>query len=279
MDIKTYGGVTAKDIIVFQTKIMMGAQFGRIVWAREHKKEDLANRQDEILIACLRMGWNDAFRHTSANEVGINDTKDSKGKVTTYEKKNKYKKPWLKLSRKKEIKEETVSSDFDDYFSDQVISTEAFLKLFKEYAVTACDKGKVIDSNWKNIENCFRGVKKLSGDKALSLGHIQKMFNIAIKLYLCLYICREELDLDKAIFINDIIDNYDNADCPIDSIILSELEQLELQSAGKGTKYSSAYGSYTWSKLKLDDYREIQKKINSKCSGKSNLWFDFNNWN
>ena len=75
MDTKTYGGVTAKDIIVFQSKIMMGAQFGRIVWAREHKSASLGNRQNEILVACLRIGWNDAFRHTSENEDGINDTK------------------------------------------------------------------------------------------------------------------------------------------------------------------------------------------------------------
>ena len=77
MDTKTYGGVTAKDVIVFQTKIMMGAQFGRIVWAREHKSASLGNRQNEILVACLRIGWNDAFRHTSENEDGINDTKES----------------------------------------------------------------------------------------------------------------------------------------------------------------------------------------------------------
>lgn len=50
MDTKTYGGVTAKDVIVFQTKIMMGAQFGRIMWAREHKSKPLGNRQNEILV-------------------------------------------------------------------------------------------------------------------------------------------------------------------------------------------------------------------------------------
>jgi hypothetical protein len=91
MDTKTYGGVTAKDVIVFQTKIMMGAQFGRIVWAREQESENIGNRQNEILIACLRIGWNDAFRHTSENEDGINDTKGSKSAVSSYVKKDKYK--------------------------------------------------------------------------------------------------------------------------------------------------------------------------------------------
>ena len=65
MDSKQYGGVGAKEVIVFQTKILMGAQFGRIMWAKEHKTESLCNSQKEILIACLRNGWSDAFRHTS----------------------------------------------------------------------------------------------------------------------------------------------------------------------------------------------------------------------
>ena len=202
MDTKTYGGVTAKDVIVFQTKIMMGAQFGRIVWARENKEINLENSQNEILVACLRIGWNDAFRHTSENEAGINDTKGSKGAVSTYAKKDKYKIRLLKLFYKK-VKEEKVPADFDDYFSDRVISTKAFLDIFKEYATSATNKEKIIDSHWTTIETLFKGVKKLSGSKALSLGHIQKMFNIAIKLYLCLFMCREELDLDNNIFVTD----------------------------------------------------------------------------
>jgi len=278
MDTKTYGGVTAKDIIVFQTKIMMGAQFGRIVWARDHKSEPIGNRQNEILIACLRIGWNDAFRHTSENEDGINDTKESKGAVSTYVKKDKYKTRLLKLSRKK-VKEEDVLADFDDYFSDRVISTKAFLDIFKEYAISTANKENIINSHWTTIETLFNGVKKLSGSKALSLGHIQKMFNIAIKLYLCLFMCREELDLDYNIFNAAIVENFANADCPIDSIILGKLGQIGMKKAGAGAPYTTQYDGYTWSQLSSSEYRKIQDDIKTKSNGNSNLWFDFNNWN
>ena len=276
MDTKTYGGVTAKDIIVFQSKIMMGAQFGRIVWAREHKAENIENCQNEILIACLRIGWNDAFRHTSENEDGINDTKDSKGAVSTYVK--KYKITLLKLFRGK-IEPRNIGADFDDYFSDRVISQKAFLDIFKEYATTATNKETIIDSRWTTIETLFKGVKKLSGGKALSLGHIQKMYNIAIKLYLCLFMCREELDLDDDIFIQTIVDKFDKADCPIDSIILGKLEQGAMKKAGIGAPYTNQYDSYTWSQLNATDYRTIQDSIKTESNGNSNLWFDFNNWN
>ncbi len=278
MDTNEYGGVTAKNVIVFQTKIMMGVQFGRIVWAREHKTEDKNNSQNEILIACLRIGWNDAFRHTSKNEDGINDTKVSKGEISTYKRKDKYKMPLLKVLRKK-IKKEDVPSDFDDYFSDRVISTKEFLDVFKAYAKSPTDKEQIIDSNWGVIKDCFRGIKKLDGDKRLSFGHIQKMFNIAIKLYLCLFICRAELELDDDIFIVDMVDNFANADCPIDSIILGKLEQAEMKKVGTGATYTTIYDGYSWSQLSSGDYRQIQDKIRTESKGNSNLWFDFDNWN
>lgn len=256
----------------------MGAQFGRIVWAREHKAEDLANCQNEILVACLRIGWNDAFRHTSENEVGVNDTKGEKGAVSTYKKQDKYKLPLLKLFRKK-IEKENAPSDFDDYFSDSVISKKEFLDIFKKYATSATNKENIINSNWTTIQTLFKNVKKLNGNKALSLGHMQKMFNIAIKLYLCIFVCRSELELSDDIFIKDIVDNFANADCPIDSIILGKLEQIEMKKVGVGETYTPKYDCYTWSQLNTADYRTIQDSIGKESKGKSTLWFDFNNWN
>jgi hypothetical protein len=275
MDTKTYGGVTAKDIIVFQSKIMMGAQFGRIVWAREHKSASLGNRQNEILVACLRIGWNDAFRHTSENEDGINDTKESKGAVSTYKKQEEYETTLLKLYRGN-ITEKKATADFDDYFSEIV---KKLLDVFSEYAKAPTNKHLIIDSHWAEIEDCFRGVKKLNGDKKLSFGHIQKMFNIAIKLYLCLFVCREELDLDDNIFVADIVNNFANADCPLDSIILGKLEQVEMQKNGIGATYTTKYDGYTWSQLNSSDYSDIQDSIKNESGGKSNLWYDFDNWN
>lgn len=274
MDTKTYGGVTAKDIIVFQSKIMMGAQFGRIVWAREHKSASLGNRQNEILVACLRIGWNDAFRHTSENEDGINDTKESKGAVSTYKKQEEYETTLLKLYRGN-ITEKKATADFDDYFSEIV---KKLLDVFCEYAKAHTNKHLIIDSHWAEIEDCFRGVKKLNGDKKLSFGHIQKMFNIAIKLYLCLFVCREELDLDDNIFVADIVNNFANADCPLDSIILGKLEQVEMQKNGIGATYTTKYDGYTWSQLNSSDYSDIQDSIKNESGGNSNLWFDFDNW-
>jgi hypothetical protein len=275
MDTKTYGGVTAKDIIVFQSKIMMGAQFGRIVWAREHKSASLGNRQNEILVACLRIGWNDAFRHTSENEDGINDTKESKGAVSTYKKQEEYETTLLKLYRGN-ITEKKATADFDDYFSEIV---KKLLDVFCEYAKAPTNKHLITDSHWAEIEDCFRGVKKLNGDKKLSFGHIQKMFNIAIKLYLCLFVCREELDLDDNIFVADIVNNFANADCPLDSIILGKLEQVEMQKNGIGATYTTKYDGYTWSQLNSSDYSDIQDSIKNESGGNSNLWFDFDNWN
>ena len=275
MDTKTYGGVTAKDIIVFQSKIMMGAQFGRIVWARDHKSASLGNRQNEILVACLRIGWNDAFRHTSENEDGINDTKESKGAVSTYKKQEEYETTLLKLYRGN-ITEKKATADFDDYFSEIV---KKLLDVFCEYAKAPTNKHRIIDSHWAEIEDCFRGVKKLNGDKKLSFGHIQKMFNIAIKLYLCLFVCREELDLDDNIFVADIVNNFANADCPLDSIILGKLEQVEMQKNGIGATYTTKYDGYTWSQLNSSDYSDIQDSIKNESGGNSNLWFDFDNWN
>lgn len=275
MDHKQYGGVSAKDVIVFQTKIMMGTQFGRIIWAREHKSEDLGNSRDEILIACLRMGWNDAFRHTSQNESGINDERS--GAAGSGGKKDKYMRPRFKRFRGI-IKEEPTPQAFDDYYSNRVISDPKFLDIFKTYAKTAVDKHTVIDSEWETIKDCFRGVKKLDGQKRLSLGHIQKMFNIAVKLYLCLYICREELGL-RDLFIQEIVDNFANADCPVDSIILGELEQIEMEKRKEGAAFKSVFGQYIWSQLNAADYEAIQKKVHSESKGNSNLWFDFAHWN
>ena len=53
------GGITVKEAVTFQTQIMLGSQFGRVA-----NKNATA---EDIMIACLRMGWNDAFRHTSEN--------------------------------------------------------------------------------------------------------------------------------------------------------------------------------------------------------------------
>ena len=263
-----YGGVTYKEVIAFQTKILFGAQFGRIMWAKDLNNGELDERQNEILIACLRLGWNDAFRHVSKNAPNVDKN------VKEYKKQGKYISKILKLFRGK-IKKEEKHADFDDYFCDDVISKEKFLDIFKSYAgADADDKSKIIENEMGALKKLFINVKR-----ELSFGHMQKMFNMAVKLYLCLYVCRDELGLDKELFVKGIVDKFDQAHCPVDSIILGEIDQNEMCSLGEGQPYKEPHSKYKWSQLKKDEYDKIQGKIAEKCTGKSNLFYDFENRN
>lgn len=265
-----YGGVTYKDVIAFQTKILFGRQFGRIAWAKEQGciSEDI---QNEILVACLRLGWSDAFRHTSKNKDGVKD------KVEKYEKNEKYKTVIYKIARGEKV-DKKIGADFDDYFCAEVISKTKFLHIFKEYAA-ADDKSKIIDDKWDTIRELFENIKELEGDKALSLGHIQKMFNIAIKLYLCLYICRQELGLDDGLFVKKIVNSFDKAHCPVDSIILGKRDQNVIRKWDSNGPAPELLGENTWSQLNKNGYDKIQDEIAKECNGRSNLWYDFENWN
>ena len=99
---------------------------------------------------------------------------------------------------------------------------------------------------------------------------------MAIKLFLCLKICAEQADvmsidikLNKSLFECDFA--FDTADCPIDSIILKHINCEKSK----------------WSKIGQDndhptkEYIKIQNVIAKKQenSNKSNLCFDFENWN
>lgn len=65
------------------------------------------------------------------------------------------------------------------------------------------------------------------------------MFNIALKLYLCIYLCREFLELGSELFYDDIIKALNYADCPIDSIILKRIDEK----AGIGFDEYKSYNS------------------------------------
>lgn len=267
-----YGGVTYKEVIAFQTKILFGAQFGRIMWAKAQGcfSEDI---QDEALVACLRLGWNDAFRHVSENAPNMDKN------VKEYKKQEKYKSKFLKLFRGK-IKKEEKNSDFDDYFCNEVVSQKELLNIFKRYAKAgADDKSNIIEKEMGAIRELFKNVKRLDGERALSFGHMQKMFNMAVKLYLCLYACRDELGLAEELFIKEIVEKFKEAHCPVDSIILGEIDQNEMCSLGEGQPYKELSGEYKWSRLNKKGYDIIQGKIAEKCNGKSNLFYDFENWN
>lgn len=230
-----YGGVEFKDVLRFQIKIMMGNQYDRC---------SKAKKQDDIIVACLRLGWNDAFRHTSKNIDKIKDSEKEKVIVEICE---------GITDRFKKYARKATTQERHDYIN-KCLGEDDFKSLFARI--------KVVDKN---------------DDKALCFGHIQKMFNMAIKLFLCLKICAEQAEdmnidigLEKSLFECDFA--FDTADCPLDSIILSKLDDC---SKIKWSKLGHNEDHPT--KGYLTAQKAIEKELNS--SNKSNLYFDFINWN
>lgn len=232
----SYGGITFKHVWDFQLRIMMGNQYFNC---------KNASTQEDIIVACLRLGWNDAFRHTSKNIDGIDE-------------KNK---------------EKTIAEICKNI-------TDRFIK-YAEQATTEerhdYINGCLNDDKFKN-EFAKIKVTDSGADKTLCFGHIQKMFSMALKLFLCLKICAEqanEMNIDIGLNIEHFECNFsfETADCPIDSIIIGRLDK-KMQ-------------DIKWSKLGQNEdhpsnrYIEIQKAINEKKNDntKSNLCFDFENWN
>lgn len=249
MAVQNLGGITMKEVITFQTQVMMGAQFGRIA-SKQATKEDL-------LIACLRMGWNDAFRHTSKNKTEGNTIVLETEEIR-----------WRHDGHKK---------PHDDVICGKILNKPILLNTFVEFAcaISTADKVKIVESHYAELEEIFAPYKEITGNKRLCFGHFQKMFNIAIKLYVCLYVCRGWLDLDEGRFCSKILENLQNADCPIDSIILENL-------ASKTN--NKEYASHKWSKYGTakhpqSNYENVQDEISKVVpEGNSRLYYDFVAW-
>ena len=245
MNQQNLGGIRLKEVITFQTQIMMGAQFGRV----------MSKEPEEIIIACLRMGWNDAFRHTSKNKKNGEKSVLEEGET--------------KWRQKHEV-------PHDDYICGNILNQDPVRKAFRDFALAGSTEAKVntIKSHYPELELLFGQYKETTGKQKLCFGHFQKMFNIAIKLYVCLYLCREWLDLPTDVFEEDILNNIQNADCPVDSIILEHLAK-----DSENTKYKS----HKWSQYEHNDgnYQQAQDEISrlDKTAGKSNLYYDFIAWN
>ena len=232
-----YGGITFKHVWDFQLRIMLGNQYSNC---------KNASTQEDIIVACLRLGWNDAFRHTSKNIDGIDEKNKEK---TIAEICKNISDRFIKYAQK------TTTEERHDYINECLNDDE-----FKnEFA-----KIKVIDSG---------------ADKTLCFGHIQKMFSMALKLFLCLKICAEQakemddIDIGLNVELFECDFSFKTADCPIDSIIIDRLDK--------------EMSNIKWSKLGQNDknpsenYIKIQKAIEAKKNDntKSNLCFDFENWN
>lgn len=288
-----YGGISFGHVLSFQIRIMMGNQYLRLVEAMK------SGDRDGILVACLRLGWNDAFRHVSEN-------KSDADIIAECEKRKELR------GIPKKSKDGTAT--IDDTKKNEIIIhiCRSVLGEFREYAqkTSTTDRRAYIHEKLK----CTAFVEKFAvikvtdpknSNKSLRFGHIQKMFNMALKLYLCLKICAEEYPVilqygatpDENILLKaELFDLFDaesfSADCPIDHYIL---EAMDSRIDSKGSSHTPVkprnqqagfkkYGSIKWSQLSDtndEDYIDIQDEIASLQNDpdKCNLCFDFENWN
>lgn len=258
------GGISLSHVIQFQTRIMFGNQYRRIEHAK-HKE----NPQNELLIACLRMGWNDAFRHVGKNLPSVGK-KIQDYNATKYELEDEFQVKRNKIAHK------TGRWAYDDYYC--TILNSEILDIFVKYASLETTESRcdLIKNSIEKLNTAFEQVKE-----RISFGHIQKLFNIAVKLYLCLYMCRSYLELNDDFFIDEIVKALQYADSPIDSIIVDRLEQKHMKQAGLGNHYELRYPKFTWSQIDSDEtiaiYQNIQEDFRS--DGNSSLHFDFAQWN
>ena len=251
----TCGGVSFAHVWAFQIKGMMANQYDALVRALEEKKKE------GVLIACLRLGWNDAFRRVSENVEGLDE---------------------------KRREEETDKA------------CNSLVKSFKEYAVlqTSGERQAWIEKAIANSDflSKFKDVKVIDAqvsDKAVCFGHVQKIFNMAMKLLLCLILSAEHAKENEIDVVLDAAEGrkvlltegnlltfeefpyaFDTADCPLDSRILEQV---------KGDLKEKR--DIVWSKIghkgSADVYLLVQEAIAEKKQGenKSNLCFDFEHWN
>ncbi len=253
-------GVSHQHVLNFYIHVVFGNQYKRVCQP---------NNSDDLLIACLRMGWNDAFRHTSKNVQHSKKIRNNKGQEKTISVLEYKKAQWQK---------EGHPEPYDDFICGRILSDKGFLDLFKKYAGTNTpeEKSNLIQNNFDSLKELFGPYKAVEGEKKLCFGHFQKMFNMAIKLYLCLYMSADDLKLDNSLFDNGIIQNMRNADCPIDSFILAAVAK-DSQSPEIAAQVWSKYGADDANHV--DNYHQVQEKIASLPEAKnSKLLYDFIAW-
>lgn len=267
-----YGGIDFEQVWRYQIGCMMSNQYQALI-------EGIYNNSaDDIIVACLRLGWNDAFKHVSEND-------------SRYQKLN---------DKEKENKVIQACKDLVLYF--------------KEYAskVNTQDRYDImvdwIENENKTLDHIFSGIKNTKSEEyPLCLGHIQKMFNIAIKLLLCLIVSAEHANAigikvalgkigstDVHLTDHGLLSHknfkysFDTADCPIDHNVLEKIDKNKTSNPAEIFNHKQ-YKNIVWSKMgdkekgaKEDqgNYLSAQTEIANiqKGTGKSNLCFDFEYW-
>lgn len=263
------GGINKTNVITFQTQIMMGAQFDKL---KEAQKEAECNKDEAckiIIVACLRMAWNDAFRHVTKNVADLDNKFKKNGELCKYK-------------------------NFDNYVCSVILNDDLVIDTFTKYinADNTVDKVKILceaDKD-KGLAKRFEKVKVIDEQepKSLCFGHFQKLYNMAVKFYICLYIMSEELNLDFMKKSNKYAnpEKFAYADCPLDSYILknldNSLDKSSIHSELSNFGYKK-FGDISWSNLRnkedIEVYIHIQNVIkNLQTEDKSNLLFDFENW-
>lgn len=261
-----YGCVGFEQVWKFQIECMMSHQFVPLV------KAISKGSRDEVIVSCLRLGWNDAFKHVSENTA-------------------RYKKDLSNKDKESEVNEACVK--LVEYFERYAMETN--------YTDRYTNLDRLIKSSM--FVDIFKDIKEVSSKNyPLCLGHIQKMFNIAMKVLLCLIVSAEHAsslglmvklgevgtrpvhltDHDLLSYTNFPY-SFDTADCPIDHIILECIEDKKTPVHSKIHDHSK-YSQIVWSKLGAkedpENYLSAQKEIENiqLGSGKSNLYFDLENW-
>lgn len=242
------GGITGDDIVVFLFRIIFGDRFKNIYNIRrvsskrygdEKGNEDGSSgnstkniaTDDDIIKACLCAACGPAFSHVTKNKS------------------------------KKGVFINAKGVDYEKLFD----SNPNIYKIFEEFcnAMTSNDKANVIVSNISWLNSILGIVKCYT-----RFGHYQKLFNVALKLYICVYAFRAVLKISNPMCTKITRSALDVADCPIDSKIRDVLVN----------RYGfSGFSKIVWSRMSPKEYLDMQDAIRNIRSG-SNLLFDFKEW-
>ena len=198
--------VTKDNVLRFLFRATLGDEFKNI----ENQQSE-----DEIILSCLCLGWNDAFRRTLKNKKGVD------------------------IDRKVKVK---------------IFTDHKYINRFREYAsaTTSAAKADMLEK----IRNDMAGDISKYKEGKFTIGLAQKIFNIAVKLYVCIYLFSDVLG------VKNVVKKYafDEADCPLDGKILDELDRRVREGS--------------WSKLNdKKEYIDIQDSIKG-----DRLLYDFLNW-
>ena len=264
------GGVNFEQVWKFQIQCMMSHQFGPLVQAIGKRSKD------DVIVSCLRLGWNDAFKHVSENAPSFKALSDS--------------------GKNEEVNK--ACHELVKYF-EQYATKKNYTDRFHNL------QAMIADPTFKTI---FDGIKEVDSKKyPLCLGHIQKMFNITMKVLLCLIISADHASsLGLKVKLGEVNGNnvyltdcglsgtcllsydnfdyeFDTADCPIDHIILTCIDK-KVSPPTYPISGRKKYAEIVWSKMggaeNAQNYISAQQEIEHIQSDptKSNLYFDFENW-